>query len=302
MPIGHRTIFTFTENQPPEVVAQLSDRLRSLIVRLPGIDALQCGATSGHGHPASGFELLAIFADRMSLENFLSAPEYRSIVAELVDPQLKSRSSIQFDPPISQPDTRRSDEAAVIEVVLRERAARDTAQWDQMRSAFAADSQVSLTWFTGTGPEFVDASKDMYDRGSRGFHMIGAPSVEIVGDRALAHEGVTVYARGTLADVELDIASHGRLYQRLIKADGQWRITDLTMLYYKDVVSPVNPAADTSALADIGFPVDRPYKYLAALLDAVGYTVGPDLPGPDRPELAAQYIAAHRTWLHEPQG
>jgi hypothetical protein len=195
-----------------------------------------------------------------------------------------------------------SDTAAVIDVVLRERAGRDTAQWDRMRSAFAADAHVSLSWFTGTGAEFVDASKDMYDRGSRGFHVVGAPSVEIVGGRALAHEGVTVHARGTLAGIELDIASHGRLYQRLIRVDGQWRITDLTMLYYKDVVSPVNPAADLSALARVEFPVDRPYKYLAAVLDSVGYTIGPDLPGPDRPELAAKYVAAHHTWLHESQG
>lgn len=194
-----------------------------------------------------------------------------------------------------------SDTAAVIDVVLRERAGRDTAQWDRMRSAFAPDSHVSLSWFTGTGAEFVDASKTMHDRGSRGFHMVGAPSVDIVGDQALAHEGTTVHARGTLAGVELDIASHGRLYQRLIKTDGTWRITDLTMLYYKDVVSPVDPAADVTALAGVEFPVDRPYKYLAAILDAAGYTIGPDLPGPDRPALVDQYLAAHHTWLHEPQ-
>ncbi|MEN0137508.1 MAG: nuclear transport factor 2 family protein [Rhodococcus sp. (in: high G+C Gram-positive bacteria)] len=195
-----------------------------------------------------------------------------------------------------------SDTAAVIDVVLRERAGRDTAQWDRMRSAFAPDSHVSLSWFTGTGAEFVDASKAMHDRGSRGFHTIGAPSVDVVGDRALAHEGTTVHARGTLAGVELDVASHGRLYQRLIRIDGDWRITDLTMLYYKDVVSPANPAADVSALAGVEFPVDRPYRYLAALLGAAGYTIGPDLPGPDRPALVERYLAAHHSWLHEPQG
>lgn len=198
--------------------------------------------------------------------------------------------------------TELSDSAAVIEVVLRERAGRDTAQWDDMRSAFADDSSVSLSWFTGTGSEFVDASKDMYERGSRGFHMIGAPSVEIVGTKALAHEAVTVFARGILAGVELDIASHGRLYQRLVKVDGRWLITELTMLYYKDVVSPVNPAADVSALADIEFPIDRPYKYLAAILSVAGYDIGPDLPGPDRPALLTHYVAAHQSWLHLPEG
>ncbi|MDJ0396403.1 nuclear transport factor 2 family protein [Rhodococcus sp. G-MC3] len=212
------------------------------------------------------------------------------------------QNATQSDPAATLPYSSRSDEVAVIAVVLQERAGRDTAQWDQMTAALAPDAHVSLSWFTGTGHDFIDASKEMYDRGSRGFHMIGAPSVEIVGTRALAHEGVTVYARGTLTGVELDIASHGRLYQRLVKADGRWRITDLSMLYYKDVVSPVNPGANIAALADVDFPVDRPYKYLAALLREAGYTIGPDLPGPDRPQLTARYLAAHDIWLHRIQG
>jgi len=79
-----------------------------------------------------------------------------------------------------------SETAAIVAVVLAERAGRDTAQWDAMRNAFAPDARVSLSWFTGPGTEFVDASEQMHNRGSRGFHMIGAPSVDVVGDRALA--------------------------------------------------------------------------------------------------------------------
>jgi len=104
-----------------------------------------------------------------------------------------------------------------------------------------------------------------------------------------------------LAGVEVDIASHGRLYQRVVKRDHRWYIVDLTMLYYKDTITPVNPAADVSPLGDVEFPVDRPYRYLAAVLAEAGYTIAPDLPGPDRPDLTARYLAAHQTWLHEPQ-
>ena len=194
-----------------------------------------------------------------------------------------------------------SDATRVIEVVLRERASRDTAQWEAMRSTFIQDSHVHLSWFSGTGPEFVDASRKMYERGSRGFHAIGAVSVDIAGDRALAHEGATVHARGSLAGVEIDLASHGRLYQRLVKSGDEWYISDLTMLYYKDVVCLADPVADPSPLAGYEFPIDRPYKYLAAILETSGYTIGDEMPGTDRPELAAEYITAHHTWLHTTQ-
>jgi len=194
-----------------------------------------------------------------------------------------------------------SEATRVAEVVLRERAGRDTADWEAMRSTFMPDSHVHLSWFSGTGPEFVDASQKMYERGSRGFHAIGAISVDIVGDRALAHEGATVHARGTLAGVEIDLASHGRLYQRLVKSGREWYINALAMLYYKDVVCLADPASDPSPLAAYEFPIDRPYKYLAAILKTSGYTIGDDLPGTDRPELAAEYISAHNTWLHATQ-
>ncbi len=192
-----------------------------------------------------------------------------------------------------------SEASHVIEVVLRERASRDTADWEAMRSTFSPDSHVHLSWFNGSGLEFVDASEKMYDQGSRGFHMIGAPSVAIIGNRALAHEGATVHTRAVLAGVEIDLASHGRLYQRLTKTNGEWQIHTLTMLYYKDVVALANPSFDASPLADYKFPIDRPYKYLAAVLEAAGYTIGGDLPGTDQPKIAAKYITAHKKWLHQ---
>lgn len=191
-----------------------------------------------------------------------------------------------------------SEVSLITEIVLRERASRDLAQWESMRTTFASDSYVHLSWFTGTGPSFVEASQLMYERGSRAFHSLGPVSVEIAGDKALAHEGSTVHLRGSLAGVEIDVASHGRLFQRLVKRDDTWFITSLTMLYYKDVVAPVGPSTDLTELADYAFPIDRPYKYLAALLKEAGYTIGANLPATDRPELCSDYLEHHTTWLH----
>lgn len=187
----------------------------------------------------------------------------------------------------------------ITNVVLRERACRDTAQWEAMRSCFTPDSHVQLSWFAGTGPEFTDASQRMYESGSRSFHDIGAVSVEVVGDRALAHEGCAVHAQGTLAGVGITLTSHGRLYQRLVRTDNGWGIAELTMLYYQDIVGLTDPADDPAPLAGYEFPTQRPFKYLAAALGEVGYTVDDDIPGTDRPEEAAQYLEAHHRWLHQ---
>ncbi|MFW0795715.1 nuclear transport factor 2 family protein [Gordonia sp. CPCC 205515] len=194
--------------------------------------------------------------------------------------------------------TTTDDITAITNVVLRERASRDTAQWEAMRSCFTPDSHVQLSWFTGTGPEFTDASQRMYDAGSRSFHDIGAVSVDIVGDRALAHEPCAVHAQGSLAGVAITLTSHGRLYQRLIRTESGWRIAGLTMLYYQDIVGLTNPADDPSPLAGYEFPTARPFKYLAAVLAERGYTVDDDIPGTDRPEVTAQYLDAHHRWLH----
>jgi len=41
-------------------------------------------------------------------------------------------------------------------------------QLEAMRSTFIPDSHVQVSWFTGTGPEFVDASQKIHKQGSRG--------------------------------------------------------------------------------------------------------------------------------------
>ncbi|SFO84901.1 nuclear transport factor 2 family protein [Amycolatopsis rubida] len=146
----------------------------------------------------------------------------------------------------------------ISEVVLLERTARDTARWDLMASAFAPGAKVELSWFSGTGEEFAAASRRMHERGSRSFHTLGAVSSQVVGDRALASENCTVHTTATLAGVELNLASHGRLFQRLLRTGGEWRISELTMLYCQDVVTLANPADDPSPLAGYSFPFDRP--------------------------------------------
>jgi hypothetical protein len=51
-----------------------------------------------------------------------------------------------------------NDIAEVTQVVLRERRARDRGWWDQMRKCIAPDAQIRLSWFRGSGGDFVAES------------------------------------------------------------------------------------------------------------------------------------------------
>ena len=49
----------------------------------------------------------------------------------------------------------------ILELIQFERFCRDNALWDSMRSCFAEDSRVNISWFDGTGEEFVKSSEEM---------------------------------------------------------------------------------------------------------------------------------------------
>ena len=54
-----------------------------------------------------------------------------------------------------------ADVSAVSQLVLRERVSRDLGLWEQMRDCFHDDSVVRISWFSGSGPEFVRRSIEM---------------------------------------------------------------------------------------------------------------------------------------------
>ena len=53
------------------------------------------------------------------------------------------------------------DKENILELIQFERFCRDNALWDSMRTCFAKDSHVSISWFNGTGEEFVSSSEAM---------------------------------------------------------------------------------------------------------------------------------------------
>lgn len=51
------------------------------------------------------------------------------------------------------------EKESVKELVQFERYCRDNALWEEMDRCYTADSEIIISWFHGTGHEFVEASK-----------------------------------------------------------------------------------------------------------------------------------------------
>jgi len=195
------------------------------------------------------------------------------------------------------------DTDEISQLILRERQGRDRGWWDQMREAFLPDSAVSLSWFSGTGSDFVARSQDMSGRGDRAVHRLSPPVVHVHGDRAYAELSTAIEFRITLDSRPADLTSYTRLNYRLERRDGRWGVLFLDAIYERDTLSPVIPgdslAVDRAALKDF-----RPsYALISYHLNQRGYAVRTDLLGDDRPEQVDAFYAEVWAWLKkEPAG
>ena len=92
----------------------------------------------------------------------------------------------------------------VTQLLLRERQSRDRGWWEQMADCFAPDSTVNMSWFNGTGAEFVKESRRMSSGGWGGqsVHRLSPPAVRAAGDRALAELPLVIEFRITIDGVE----------------------------------------------------------------------------------------------------
>jgi hypothetical protein len=197
------------------------------------------------------------------------------------------------------------DHVAIVEVIMRERLARETHDSVGEATCFHPDSTVEVSWFKGTGAEFIAA----------GNHNPGTPHdpaaaivnldsmspavVTIKNGRATANTSCALRAFSRLDCVDISITSYARLLWRVQRLDGKWLIAGLRGIYIRDLMVPCNPnhvpKLDEEKLATF-----RPsYRYLSYLHAAQGLVPFDDLPGVDRPETVNTLYAAERKWLEQ---
>ncbi|MFE9687227.1 nuclear transport factor 2 family protein [Streptomyces sp. NPDC006285] len=190
------------------------------------------------------------------------------------------------------------DVIAVTQLVLHERQGRDREWWDAMHESYAPDSVVRLSWFRGSGPEFVAQSQRMAGRGDRAIHRLGPPIVDVHGERALVELPAVIEVTTELDDVETVLASCARLLYRAVKTAGEWRIVSLDPVYERDTLTPAVPGSDVRVDMEELKRYRVPYRFLAYVLRHRGYDVGDDLYGDDRPDEVVRLYGEAHLWLN----
>jgi SnoaL-like protein len=190
------------------------------------------------------------------------------------------------------------DRAAIREAIESWGLYRDAGRWDQLRALYSADGTMQTSWFDGSAAEFVERSMESARRGTRVQHFIGAATIAVNGNKAIAESRVVILLRAALHGIEVDVTCYARFYDRFVRADARWQISKRVPIYEKDRLDPVNPGSvpilDPAQLAR--YP--EGYRHLAYLQSAGGRPVTPDLHITNGPSLARLY-ADGASWLND---
>ncbi|HEY2062031.1 MAG TPA: nuclear transport factor 2 family protein [Amycolatopsis sp.] len=173
---------------------------------------------------------------------------------------------------------------------------RDAGDWERFRTVWHPAGRVMATWFQGTGDEFIEVSRQGWEKGVSILHSHGGATVEVAGGRATASTKMTIAQRAEVDGVVSDVVCTGRFFDFLVKRDGNWSLVLRQPIYERDRIDPVEPGAvvrlDPGLLAE--FPPG--YRHLAYLQTRIGYRVKKDMPGTTGPRTDALY-ALGRDWL-----
>jgi hypothetical protein len=177
-----------------------------------------------------------------------------------------------------------ADITAITQLILRERESRDLWRWETMRACFWPESLVRVSWFCGSGADFVTGSIEMARRGIPAKHRLAPILVTLAGDRAVARLTGIIDLPVKLKGVDATLSTHSRFLYRAEKRDGRWGLMGFDAIYMRDELTPDLPgqtiSIDPSEVKDFR----KSYRLLSYYLHTQGYEVDSSLAGEDRPE------------------
>jgi hypothetical protein len=189
-----------------------------------------------------------------------------------------------------------ADKLAIRELVENWAVWRDAALWERFRGVWHEDGRMMATWFQGPAEEFIEASRQGFERGVRILHFLGGTSVDVAGSRAVAQTKMTITQRVPIEGVSCDVVCTGRFYDLLERRAGRWGIVLRQPIYEQDRIQAVaggpTPALDREALAAL----PEGYRHLAYVQRQLGLTVELDMPQLVGPRVERLYAAGDR-WL-----
>jgi hypothetical protein len=197
-----------------------------------------------------------------------------------------------------------ADREEILDLVRRERFARDQRHWQVMRDCFHDEAYVRTSWYDGVGGEaYVEASRQVVTsperkaQQSNGKHWVFPGFLQQSGDRATVESPAMIFNRIRLGGVAVDFHVFCRFFSRVLRREGVWRLLSFEVVFERDIMRCTDAAqalpVDPAVLATY-----RPsYKFLTCVQESRGYRVNPDLWGDDRREALEGFYAGEAAWL-----
>ena len=178
-----------------------------------------------------------------------------------------------------------ADITTITQLILRERESRDLKRWETMRECFWPDSIVRVSWFRGSGPDFVTGSMDMAKRGIPATHRLAPILVRLAGDRAVASLSGIIDLPVQLKGVEATLSTHARFLYRAERRQSEWRIFGFDAVYLRDELTPAIPGQQIVLDPDEMRGFRSSYRMLSYYLKSQKYPIDSELAGEDRADL-----------------
>jgi hypothetical protein len=195
--------------------------------------------------------------------------------------------------------TAMADREEIVDLVRRERFARDQRHWAVMRACFHDDAHIRSSWYDGGADDYIPGTQRLMEYSPNSKHWVFPAFIRVNGDRATVESPAMIFNRIVLEGVEVDFHVYCRFFSRVVREAAVWKLMSFEVIFERDIMHCVNAAqtlpVDWTVLA--GY---RPsYRFLTYAQEMRGTRVNPNLYGDDRREALDAFYAGEAAWLAE---
>lgn len=90
-------VVTFKWNDENFDDSGIAEALRGIVARFDGVRSYLCGSDAGLTPGAYDFSVVGTFVDRESFVAYRDHPDHQRIIAEMIRPNLSSRTVVQLE-------------------------------------------------------------------------------------------------------------------------------------------------------------------------------------------------------------
>lgn len=169
------------------------------------------------------------------------------------------------------------DKQEIGELVQRWSLGRDQGRWDELAATYHPDARMTVSWFDGTGHDFVAASRARTANGAFNKHYLIGTVTTLRGERALAETNVFMVSQSILSGVEVNSQGYFRFLDQVERREGVWRLSRRTAVYERDSLVPLDPSASLDLDPAKLERVPKAYRYMGYRFVMASSAMRPDI-------------------------